>query len=199
VASEAEIPTSQPSPSAATTGAPPGDGPESVGRYLSRQRRLRGISLDELAQMTRIPIRSLERLESGRFDGEADGFVRGFVRTVGQALGLDPEDTVARLLSEVQIERESGAHHVSLRRTLLAVALVVVFAALLGLGRWFIGVLAGDGGAEVQIVYRQDPVRALADAVAAQGGASDGAAAPTVPAPPAPRSAARRTAEALAP
>ncbi|HPG28255.1 MAG TPA: helix-turn-helix domain-containing protein, partial [Myxococcota bacterium] len=63
-----------------------------IGEYLRRQRLLRGMSTEELAALTRIPLRSLERLESGHFDGETDGFVRGFVRTVATALGLDADD-----------------------------------------------------------------------------------------------------------
>ena len=72
----------------------------SIGSYLARQRRLRGIELEELAAVTRIPRRSLERLESGAFDGVTDGFVRGFVRTVADAIGLDPDDAVTRMLAE---------------------------------------------------------------------------------------------------
>ncbi|MDH5565971.1 MAG: helix-turn-helix domain-containing protein, partial [Myxococcales bacterium] len=60
-------------------------GGSAVGAYLAAQRRLRGISLDELAERTVIPRRNLERLESGAFDGNADGFTRGFVRTVSEA------------------------------------------------------------------------------------------------------------------
>ena len=73
---------------------------DSIGAYIARQRKLRGISLEELEVMTRIPRRSLERLESGAFDAEPDGFVRGFVRTVSVAIGLDPDDTVTRMLVE---------------------------------------------------------------------------------------------------
>ena len=70
------------------------DSTDSIGRYLARQRRLRGVSLDDLAAQTCIPRRSLERLEDGAFDRQADGFVRGFVRTVAAALGLDAEEAV---------------------------------------------------------------------------------------------------------
>ena len=79
-----------------------GHAPEPIGAYLSRQRRLRGISLAELAQLTCIPLRSLERLESGAFDGAPDGFARGFVRTVALALGLDADDAVGRMLPEAR-------------------------------------------------------------------------------------------------
>ena len=83
---------------------PMGDGEPvpatAIGEYLKRQRTLRGITIEELAASTRIPLRSLERLEAGYFDGMTDGFVRGFVRTVSGALGLDADQTVARMLEE---------------------------------------------------------------------------------------------------
>ncbi|MCH8971918.1 MAG: hypothetical protein IH918_07545 [Acidobacteria bacterium] len=36
---------------------------QSIGAYLRGQRRLRGIGIEELAELTRIPTRSLERLD----------------------------------------------------------------------------------------------------------------------------------------
>ncbi|MBW2716886.1 MAG: helix-turn-helix domain-containing protein, partial [Deltaproteobacteria bacterium] len=36
----------------------------SIGAYLARERRLRGISVGELAELTKIPTRSIERLEA---------------------------------------------------------------------------------------------------------------------------------------
>jgi len=69
-----------------------------ISEYLRRQRILRGMSREELSELTRIPIRSLERLEDGQFDGGSDGFVRGFVRTVAEALSeVGKIETPARL------------------------------------------------------------------------------------------------------
>ena len=42
-----------------------------MGQYLANQRRLRRITLEELAERTRIPRRNLERLESGALDSAA--------------------------------------------------------------------------------------------------------------------------------
>src|SRR5262249_1813240 len=78
----------------------------SVGQYLANQRRLRRISLEELAERTRIPRRNLERLESGAFDSAVDGFTRGFVRTVAEALGLDADEAVMRLVGEPPAEED---------------------------------------------------------------------------------------------
>ena len=77
---------------------------QAIGSYLRWQRELREISVEELAELTRVPLRSIERLEAGAFDGQVDGFVKGFVRTVAESLGLDAEDTLSRMLSEPEPE-----------------------------------------------------------------------------------------------
>jgi hypothetical protein len=132
-----------------------------LGSWLARQRELRGISREELSALTRLPMRSLERLESGAFDGQQDGFVRGFVRTVAVAIGLDPDDAVARLLAEPAARPRP--------RTLdpRRVAGVALGAALaLGLGvalvEWVQAPPASNEGAEHAPILRPDPVRALA-------------------------------------
>jgi hypothetical protein len=58
-----------------------------------------------VAATTRIPRRSLERLEAGAFDGSPDGFSRGFVRAVADAIGLDATEAMARLLGEASPTR----------------------------------------------------------------------------------------------
>ena len=93
----------------ADRGAPPKASGTGIGAYLSQQRRLRGIALAELADQIRIPVRSLERLEKGAFDTTADGFARGFVRTVAEALGLDTDTVVSRMLSEPEDTGRAGA------------------------------------------------------------------------------------------
>jgi transcriptional regulator with XRE-family HTH domain len=105
----------------------------SIGRYLARQRELRGISLDELAARTKIPIRSLARLESGAFDAKPDGFARGFVRTVALALGLDADEAVTRLLAEPAAEAASADARL---RPRLAIAAVVLLALVAGGAIW---------------------------------------------------------------
>lgn len=69
---------------------------ESIGRYLHREREVRQVSLEELAQTTRIPLKMLHAIESDRFDklpGEV--FARGFLRSYAQALGLQSDDVLA--------------------------------------------------------------------------------------------------------
>jgi hypothetical protein len=134
--------------------------------YLRRQRELRGISVEDLAVLTRIPLRSLERLEGGHFDNVVDGFVRGFVRTVALALGLDPDDTLSRMLSEPRLA-DSAQLEVSrtLPRAMVGLVVIALMAALLGVVRWVVDseTSPGVGLVESEIVHRLDPVRALAE------------------------------------
>ncbi len=135
--------------------------PASIGAYLRSQRLLRGIGLGELSAVTRIPRRSLERLEGGEFDGQPDGFARGFVRAVATALGLDPDDAVSRMLTEVEMPAESG-RSLALGRATLVLGVVLVLALAVAL--WT--ALAGGGDAPLppdeELVMRRDAVRTLA-------------------------------------
>src|SRR5512145_1365665 len=70
---------------------------ESVGQFLRRQREERQMSVEEVARSTRVPMQSIERIESDRFDelpGEV--FVRGFLVAYARAVSLSPEEVLAR-------------------------------------------------------------------------------------------------------
>lgn len=135
---------------------------ELIGAYLARQRTLRGITLQELARRTRIPLRSLERLEAGAFDHKPDGFARGFVRTVAQAVGCDPDDAVARMLAEPPVAPRPGLP--DLRRLGLA-ALLVGAALATVFGCWSLLRGLGGGQAEPPVVLRAAPLAVRHDAV----------------------------------
>jgi hypothetical protein len=138
---------------------------DSIGAYIARQRKLRGISLEELEVLTRIPRRSLERLESGAFDAEPDGFVRGFVRTVSVAIGLDPDDTVTRML--VEPDPRGKRHRIP---NLSAAAALLLLVCTIALGAAILWTLVGARPgqlAKVSVVpetgrVRRDAVRELA-------------------------------------
>jgi cytoskeletal protein RodZ len=70
---------------------------ESIGPYLRRIREQRGMSLERLARETRIPIWSLESLESSRFQElPAEVFVRGFLKAYARAVSIPVDDVMAR-------------------------------------------------------------------------------------------------------
>ncbi len=139
-------------------------GEASIGRYLARQRELRGITLEELSTRTKIPIRSLARLESGAFDEKPDGFARGFVRTVALALGLDADEAVTRLLAEpIPDAGRAGLGG----RVGFALALVALAALVAALGIWRRSqepppAAPAARGESEGWVLRPDPVRSLA-------------------------------------
>src|SRR5258707_15510187 len=65
--------------------------------WLRAGRAHRGMSLDDVARVTKIQARILERLETGRFDGlPAEVFVRGFVRSFARCVGLDEGEALRR-------------------------------------------------------------------------------------------------------
>ena len=77
---------------------------EPLGGYLKTQRERRGISVAELARVTRIPAASLEAIEADRFDelpGEV--FVRGFLAAYAQAVRVLPAEVVARYTSSRRV------------------------------------------------------------------------------------------------
>ncbi|MBX7197664.1 MAG: helix-turn-helix domain-containing protein [Sandaracinaceae bacterium] len=70
---------------------------ESIGQFLRNEREIRQLSLEELAQTTRIPLRSLQLLEEDRLDSlPGDVFVRGFLKSYAKAVGLGADDVVRR-------------------------------------------------------------------------------------------------------
>ena len=70
---------------------------ESLGSYLKKERELRQISLAEVAQTTRIPMRIIEQLENDELGSlPADIFVRGYLRAYARAVSLDEGDVLAR-------------------------------------------------------------------------------------------------------
>ena len=71
---------------------------ESIGGELRRERLRQGLTLDDIAQRTKIPVRSLEAIEADGFD-RLPGlvFARNFVRLYAVDLKLDADALVARL------------------------------------------------------------------------------------------------------
>jgi len=69
-----------------------------VGEVLRQARSHRNVSLDEVAQATRIPIKYLLALEEGDMSRlPSPSYARGFVRTYASYLGLDPQEVLALL------------------------------------------------------------------------------------------------------
>ena len=72
----------------------------SIGEQLKRAREAKGLSLDDVANRTRIPIRHLQNIEREEWDAlPAATYAVGFTRNYANALGLDGP-SIARNLRE---------------------------------------------------------------------------------------------------
>jgi cytoskeletal protein RodZ len=70
---------------------------QSLGSYLSDLRTARGVSLEELARITRVGQSYLLALEAGAFDRlPAPVFTKGFIQAYCQALGESADEALAR-------------------------------------------------------------------------------------------------------
>ena len=68
----------------------------SFGDKLRREREMRGVTLEEISESTKIGTRSLRALEQEDFEKLPGGiFNKGFVRAYSRFLGLDEDQTVA--------------------------------------------------------------------------------------------------------
>jgi hypothetical protein len=72
-------------------------GRASLSAWLTAGRLARGLTREHVARVTRIQLRTLERLEEGRFDElPADVFVRGFIRNYARCVGLSVDEALTR-------------------------------------------------------------------------------------------------------
>jgi len=72
----------------------------SFGERMQREREMRGVTLEEIAESTKIGTRSLRALEEEDFDKLPGGiFNKGFVRAYAKYLGIDEEQAVTDFLA----------------------------------------------------------------------------------------------------
>jgi len=74
-----------------------------VGQYLQRQREAQNISLEDVAQRTRIKLTYLKALEEEAFHRiPAEAYCRGFLRCYAKFIGLDPSGVLALYRNQVE-------------------------------------------------------------------------------------------------
>ncbi len=107
------------------------------GRWLVRERELRGLGRDEVTRATKLApgvVEALESGEEGRIPPRA--YVVGYLRAYSAAVGLDADEVVLRFeeaaAGPVSPPRKSRRAQVSLR-VAIAVALALAVA---GAGAW---------------------------------------------------------------
>ena len=128
------------------------------GERMQREREMRGITLEEIAEATKIGTRSLRALEAQEFSKLPGGiFNKGFVRAYAKYLGIDEEQAVAdysEALAEAQAAGLLGKvdaqnlnaelHSISAAEepdpppsgSFAAVAIVILVLVALGVGGW---------------------------------------------------------------
>jgi cytoskeletal protein RodZ len=78
-----------------------------VGERLREARERQKVSLHAIAEKTNISVRFLDAIEKNQFDKLPGGiFTRGFIRSYAAQVGLDPDATVAQLLSDEPTQRD---------------------------------------------------------------------------------------------
>src|SRR5437879_2312663 len=86
----------------------------SFGEKLQREREMRSISLDEIAESTKISSRMLRALEEEEFKKLPGGiFNKGFVRAYSRYLGLDEEQAVTDYLAAESESDQKNRQHAS--------------------------------------------------------------------------------------
>ncbi len=110
-----------------------------LGQYLRRERELRRISLEEIAQVTRINRRHLELLEAGEEKKlPAAPFLKGFLVAYARHIGIDPDEVLNRYIELTPAVEAAGGTSTG-RRPLRPgiVRLIVVAVILLLLAGWW--------------------------------------------------------------
>ncbi len=162
----------------------------SFGERLRREREMRGVTLDDIADGTKIGTRLLRALEEEHFELLPGGiFNKGFVRAYAKYLGLNEEEAVAdyleaageitpdpRIIAEQNSSRidRSGGHTSDSRNSGFPVIPVLILLLVIA---------AGAGGWQIYQERVRDRQAKL------QAGSSSVVTAPTVAAPVATNSA----------
>jgi len=136
------------------------------GERMRREREMRGIKLEEIAESTKIGKRNLEALEQERFDQLPGGiFNKGFVRAYAKYLGLDEEQAVNDFLAAsanydqpsalappipaTWVKPPAMPSEASIRRKNRLWALTALLALVAGFALWFYYARVAQSGSRV--------------------------------------------------
>ncbi len=98
---------------------------ETFGRYLTRQRELRGLTREDVVRATKLSAQAVEALEADRPEAlPGRAFAVGWIRSYAACIGLDPDETVLRFEESAGTEEPAEAR--PRRRPLLVVALALL-------------------------------------------------------------------------
>lgn len=117
---------------------------DSIGVHLKKIRETQGLSLDQVASLTRIQSKFLQALEDEEFQLLPERvFTRGFVRTYARSLGISEDDTLRRFSessSEYYQQGQKAQHQAQLQiqeekrgklnRNLVIIISIIILVAL---------------------------------------------------------------------
>jgi cytoskeletal protein RodZ len=142
-------------------------GGSTVGERLRTTREEKGITLQEVASQTRIPIRHLEHIERGEWAAlPAATYSVGFARSYATVVGLDPAEVGQELRGELGIARNQPSPATSFYEPAdparvpprwVAIVAVVLIALLVGGYLLWRNQAVGDDALEPQLVETQVP------------------------------------------
>ncbi len=72
-----------------------------LGEEITRQRESKGLTINQVAQSSKISERFIEKMEQGAFDFLPEANMKAFLRLVSSEIGLDPDVMVRRLMAEL--------------------------------------------------------------------------------------------------
>jgi cytoskeletal protein RodZ len=164
-------------------------GDATVGERLRDARDKRGMTLDEVARQTRIPVRHLEHIERGEWDAmPAPTYSVGFARSYANAVGLDGAALGAEVRQELGLSRAAASGPAAFYEPAdparvpprwIAVVAIVVAALLVGGYVLWRSSAVGDG-TPADIAAAESP--APAAAAPARPASAGPAPAPALPA-----------------
>jgi cytoskeletal protein RodZ len=117
---------------------------EELGVRLREAREKRGISLEQAQSDTKIRLRYLMALEAGDHESIPGAvYARGFVRSYGKYLGLDPRELMAELSEDdhPQVEDRAPQRRAARKVSLLPAALLVGGLVVMAGAIYWLGVL----------------------------------------------------------
>ncbi len=114
--------------------SPAESGAEAFGRYLARERELRGITIEHVAEVTRISVENLRALEEGRLERlPGRVFVVGYIRGYSKCIGLSADDAVLHFQERMGAENKPAslrpAPHTGRGRVVIVTLLLLAAAA----------------------------------------------------------------------
>jgi len=119
------------------------DSAEQIGLTLQEARRAQGLKISDVSQQLRISVDYLTNLELGAFDElPAPAYVRGFLRSYGQFVALDPATLVARYTALMGDAAAMPTYKIPVgarppQRSAPAIASMLVVCAGIAYGGWY--------------------------------------------------------------